>query len=493
MITRHNNLIPAKLALSLCFLFLGCTSSVKTIPSPVDLPEQFSATGTMALPDKWWQTFADEDLNAHIDRALGENFDLMIAWDRLAQAQALAVREGVALYPDVNLNGSASRTREEIGSEHLYNNRYGAAVSVQYELDLWGRIRAARQGALLDVRANIENVHATAIVLSGRIARTWYQLAEARAQADIINRQIETNNKVLKLITTQFRKGQIGAADVLRQRQLVESSRGQLIAAQEQIELLLHELAVLMGTSPGSLTQPRETNLLDLPILPVVPIPSDLIRRRPDVRSVYIAIQAADQRVASAIADQFPRFSLSAAAETSGMKTRDLFDNWLANIAGNLSQPLFDAHRRRAEIDRTRSVLSQAIHEYGRVILNALRETEDALTQERRQAEYMLNLEKQLQLARKVLTRTRESYIKGKLDYLRVLEALVSLQRLERDYLTAKRQLITRRIDLCQAIAGSWPMDQPELSNLDKVNSENLKSIAEVSRLIDQKSDHSSK
>jgi len=386
----------------------------------------------------------------------------------LAQAQALAVKEGTTLYPEVTVNGQGSRTREETGSVVDYTNRYGMGISVGYEVDLWGRIRAAHEGALLEVQASREDVDATAIVLSARIAKTWYQLAESKAQVDIVKQQIETNDKVLSLITTQFRQGKIGAADVLRQRQLVESSQGQLILAREQIELLLHELAVLLGTTPGSLAQPMDNDLLDLPVLPVVPVPSELIQRRPDVRGAYTAVQAADQRLASAIADQFPRVSLSASVETSGMEARELFDNWLATIAGNLSQPLFDANRRRAEVDRARAVLSQAIHEYGRVILNSLQEVEDALSQEQRQAEYLLSLGKQMHLARRVMERTRERYIKGQLDYLRVLEALVSLQSLERNYLTAKQGLISRRIDLCQAIAGRWPMTPPEIAGLDE-------------------------
>ena len=248
----------------LCGLLCGCASSVKTVPSPVNLPVEFSAAGELPLPDKWWEIFGDKTLNTYIERSLGKNFDLLIAWDRLAQAQAIAVKQGAALLPEVNANGQFSRTREETGSNANYYNRYGMGVSVGYEVDMWGRIQAVQQGALLDVQTSREDIDTTAIVLSARIAQRWYQLAESKAQVDIIKQQIETNNKVLSLITTRFQQGKAGAADVLRQRQLVESSRGQLILAQEQTELFLHELAVLLGTTPGSLTQPLENNLIDI-------------------------------------------------------------------------------------------------------------------------------------------------------------------------------------------------------------------------------------
>jgi len=444
----------------------GCHPAVKPIPTPVPLPAEFSETGSKALPDTWWQVFEDETLNELIERALTDNFNLKTSWDRLAQAEAIAEKAGATLWPEANFSGNARRFREENGSEAIYYNQYSLGISVSYEVDLWGRIRSSRQAALLDVDAGQADIQATAILLSARIASVWYQLAEAQAQIEVIREQIDTNEKVLAIITTQFRKGQAAAVDVLRQRQFVESSRGQLIRAQEQAELLHNELAVLLGTAPGTIGTQTEARLIDVPALPAISVPAELIQRRPDVRSAYLAIQAADQRVASAIAEQFPRLSLSAGVETSGMEIRDLFDNWLANIAGNLTQPVFDGDRRKAEVKRTKAVLSQTIHQYGEQLLLSLQEVEDALTQERRQAEYLKNLDVQLETSRQVVDRTRESYLKGQLEYIRVLDALASFQSLERNHLTAKRQLIDRRIDLCRAIAGGWEMNRPELAGL---------------------------
>jgi outer membrane protein TolC len=253
---------------------------------------------------------------------------------------------------------------------------------------------------------------------------------------------------------------------MLRQRQFVESSRGQLIQVQQQAEVLQNALAVLIGTPPGTHAIQAEAKLIEVPELPEISVPAELLQRRPDVRLSYLAVQAADQRVAAAIADQFPQLSLSAGVSTSGMEARDLFDNWLANIAGNLAQPLFDGNRRKAEVKRTKAVLSQTIHQYGDQVLNSLQEVEDALTQERRQAEFLQNLTQQLETSRQVVDRTRDSYLKGLFDYIRVLDALASFQNLERNYVTAKRQLIERRIDLCRALAGSWEMPRPDLASL---------------------------
>lgn len=475
--TYEQMMKPLTIAIGLILIaaFLaGCSSPMKDVPTPVTLPERFSTSGTAELPDQWWRALGDEHLNEYMETALTNNFDLLSAWDRLAQAEAIARREGAELLPSVDAGGAFSRTREyqgqatslvpgsSPGSRTTYYNRYQLGVTVSYELDLWGRIRAQQRGAVLDAQASEFDVAATAITLSARVARTWYQLVESRAQVEVIERQIETNEQTLTLITTQFQQGLASAADVLRQRQLIESTRGQAIQAREQLALLQSQLAVLLGQAPTDLAIPDRSKLIDLPPLAAVPIPAELIQRRPDVRSAYATVQAADQRLAVAIANQYPRLSLSAGVETSGTKARDLFDNWLANIAANATQPLFDGDLRRAEVDRNRAVVSQSIRAYGQTVLNALQEVEDALMQEQRQAEYLGSLKEQLYLAQQVLERTRNSYSKGQLGYLRVLDALTSLQQIERSYLATQRQLIVRRIDLCQALAGGWTMSKPE-------------------------------
>ena len=196
--------------------------------------------------------------------------------------------------------------------------------------------------------------------------------------------------------------------------------------------------------------------------LPQIDVPAVVIQRRPDVVSAYRTVQAADQRLASAIADQYPVISISASAETSAAKASDLFDDWLGNLGANLTGPLFDAGFRKAEAERTRAVLSERLNTYSQSVLEALQETEDAITQESHQRMFIESLQKQLALAHNVYERTYEYYLKGQLDYLRVLTALVSMQGLEQRELTARRILIERRIDLCRSIAGGWPMQRPE-------------------------------
>lgn len=453
--------------LTAAFLF-GCRSVVRPVSSPVALPERFGKEGDLPLPDKWWLSFHDPQLNALIEEAVGGNFTIRSAWDRLSQAEAVAAQAGAALLPEAEIQAGATRSGRETSNQRTYSTEYTLGLGASYELDLWGRVQSSQQAAVLDAQAARDDVTAAAITLSTNVAKTWYQLVEAKKQEALVRAQRETNEQVLEIITVQFRQGQAGAAEVFRQRQLVQSSRGQLIQIQETITLLQHQLSILLGRNPDLWWRNTSAELADLPPLPETGVPSLVLQQRPDIAAAYKAVQAADRRMAAAIADQWPRLGLSASAETSGQRIEELFDDWLAGLAANAAGPLFDAGYRKAEVQRRGAMLSQAIHEYAQAILQALRETADALSQEAAQQAYIENLQAQLTLARQVLETTRESYLQGQLDYLRVLDALVSLQSLERNELAARRALLERRIDLCRALAGGWEMDRPAQANLSE-------------------------
>ncbi len=178
-------------------------------------------------------------------------------------------------------------------------------------------------------------------------------------------------------------------------------------------------------------------------------------------------MQAEDRRLAAAIADQYPRISIAANVETSAVSVHNLFDDWLANLAANAIQPLFDADLRKLEVERQSAFLLERIHTWGQVILDALLEIEAALTRENQQTQFLESLKLQLGLARETYETNRERYIKGQTDYIRVLESLQSLQALERSVITAHRTLIANRIDLYRSIAGSFDPPQPALTDIN--------------------------
>jgi len=253
---------------------------------------------------------------------------------------------------------------------------------------------------------------------------------------------------------------------MLQQKQLVESNRGEKAQAEARAKVLEHQLSILLGVPPQETVAPRVAALLKLPPMPKTGLPAELIRRRPDIRSAYYGVQAADSDLAAAIANRFPRLSLTAQVDTSVEHTRALFDNWLATLAANLVAPVIDGGLRKAEVDRTRAVAAEKLHAYGQTVLEALGEVEDALVQEQRQREVITSLDCQLTLAGQVVQRLRDRYIQGTVDYQRVLDALLTHQELQRSLLTASQALVQDRIDLCRAIGGGWTLEQEPSSAL---------------------------
>lgn len=456
------------LAVLLCALLLsGCeTQQPVSVQPDFNLPEAFSVDGSRPLPEQWWQAFNDPHLNAVIDEAIQNNFTIRSAWDRLTQSEQIAIKAGAAKLPSLSYGDDVAWTGRRVSGNQTDSTGYSAGLSAAYEVDLWGRIQSNRQAAVLDTLAAQESVTAAAMTLSATITKTWYQLAEARQQEQIILKQIETNQKILDVIKVQFREGQAGAAEVFNQEELVQSGYGQLIQVRGTSELLEHQLQVLMGQTPGPWSLQEPINLMPLGELPVIDIPAVVIQRRPDVKRAYLNVQAADVRMAAAIADQYPTIRLSAAAQTTAEPVTEIFDHWLANLAASVAGPLFDAGLRKAEVQRTRAVVSERLNDFSQLVLVALQETEDAVSREQNQRQYVENLQTQLALAKQVYERTYQNYVKGQVDYIRVLTALVTMQRLEQNELTARRVLIERRVDLCRSIAGGWPLERPGTTEL---------------------------
>jgi NodT family efflux transporter outer membrane factor (OMF) lipoprotein len=434
--------------------------------TPVDVPNAFSANGTEPVSAWWWRAFEDEDLNALIAEALTDNFDLRAAWDRLVQTEAIARKADAPLLPQVDMAAGARRSRQETGGTTSKSDLYSLGVAAGYEVDLWSRLRSASRAAWLDAEAQRDAVDTAAITLSASVAVAWYQLAEAKGQGRIAREQIRTNEDVLKIVSVRRQKGAARAADFYRQQQLVAATEAQLVVAEEAVELLQYQLSVLVGNNPELAWHDVTPDFPKLPPMPDAGVPAEVLLRRPDVRRSYRQIQSADQRLGAAIADQYPRISISANLETSSTASvRDLFDDWLANLAANAVQPLFDADQRKAEVQRQKAVVAERINIWGQTILNALEDVEGALTRQRQQALLLESLKQQLELARQTYSRIRESYVKGQVDYIRVLESLQSMQALERSVVTARRALIQRRIDLYRSIAG--PCHPPHPAQLD--------------------------
>lgn len=450
-------------SLLLALLFLaGCATPLS---SPTDirqanleLPEQFSEPGVQPPRNAWWQSFGDEHLNQLVQKALAGNLGLKASFQRLQQAKAVADRQSAGLFPTLDATAGAERQESDASDDNLFR----AGLTASYEIDLWGRVQALSEAEALRAAASMADYQAAGVSLSGEITSTWFQLIEQRAQLELAETQLNTNQNVLKVIESRFATGQGGSTDVLRQRQLVIASRERVSNIQGDITLLENQLSVLLGQAPGGESLPDRNTLPALPPLPDTGIPAELLQRRPDLQRAFLQVQAADQDLAAAISNRFPRLSIEASVTAQSDDTSDLFDNWLATLAGNLVAPIVDGGQRRAEVRRSEAAMAELVQQYGQTALTAIQEVEDALAREQQQQRRLQSLEKQRQLADTTYLQLRTQYLNGGVSYIEVLTALQDRQDLQRTILTSRQQLLTARVGLYRALAGPIQVDYRE-------------------------------
>lgn len=431
--------------------------------APGRLPEAYSLfSGELDYSLPWWESVGLPELSRLIDEALSNGFTLKEAWARLRQARALAVQAGAERYPD--LTGSASadftRRRSEItanGSEA--SESYALGLVSSYELDLWGRIRSQREAALFNVKASAADLQTANITVAAEVADRWVRIISLRLQKLLLDEQLANNLTFLELIELRFRNGMVSALDVYQQKQAVENVRARIPLVEAETQLLMHELAVLIGRPPRS-----ELGLtrMDLPVigrLPAVGLPADLLANRPDVRAAGMRLKAADWQVAAARANRLPALRFIADGQYGGSDLDLLFETWLLRLAANLTAPIFDGGRRAAEVDRTRAQVDENLWAYRRTVLTAVKEVEDALVSETRQREHIQGLEAVQAAARKGLEEAIQRYRNGLSDYLPVLTQLLVVQDLERNLISQQERLILFRVGLHRALGGGWLTD----------------------------------
>ena len=408
----------------------------------------------------WWRGFGDPELDRLVDEALAGDFSIMVAWARLRQARALAVQAGAGSFPEVDLaaGGRVARQRSpsDGGSETRTVEGYSLGVVSRYEIDLWGRIRSEREAADLASAATREDVGSAAMTVAAGVAERWAGIISRRMQKRLLESQLKNSRTYLELVELRFRKGMVGALDVLQQRQVVEEIRSQIPLVEAEERLLMNGLAVLMGKYPGAgITITRA----EIPVpgtLPPTGVPADLLASRPDVRAAGMRLDAADWRVAAARANRLPAIRLSGAASFEAGDLDLVFDNWFLQLAADLTAPVFDGNRRKAEVDFQRALADENLWAYRSTVYGAVKEVEDALVSEHKRREHIGILETRLNIANRALDQAVERYRRGLSDYLPVLTQILAFQGLERDIVLQRTRLLIDRISLYRALGGHW-------------------------------------
>lgn len=471
---RKNSLLTFGYVILMQLLLTSCVFVQNRTELPVDPPESFSESGTSSIENKWWLEFQDDSLNLLVEKAFEENFSLLATRSRIMEAEALAKQAGAALLPTLDASGDATTQRNY--QTDRTTDSFSLRLAASYEIDLWNRLRSTQNAALFEFEATLADYQTAALTLAAEVTLTWFEYVENNLQIKLLEKQQQTNIKVLQVITAQFKSGKTPIADVLQQRQLVEANSGAIATLKGTGRQLQNQLSLLLGQGPGT-ALPVNKSLPDLSDLPDTGIPLTILQQRPDVQARMQRLQAADFRVAAAVADKYPKLSISASVSTGGSKVEDLFSNWFSNLGINLFGPLFDGDRRTAEVDRTMARAQQLYYQYGQTIVEALTEVENNLSKENELQAVAKSLQTQLSLAAETIEHVANRYRQGAEDYQRVLLTLISHQNLQRDILRSKRQRLSNRVSLYRAISG--PIDSLPQDN-DPGNSETSPSETKI-------------
>ncbi len=464
------------LLILLILLFPACTvhKTMTEVQPPEELPEAFSEGETLPPTDRWWEAFGDQDLDRLVEEALADNLTLNMAWARLDQARQLTIIAGAGRYPGLDFGFGAQRQHYGGGlpatvppsiPETL--DTFSATLALSYQVDLWKKISNFRKAAVLDFEASRGDLEATALTVASGVAEIWASLAAQQAGLELLEEQLKVGESFLKLVEARFGGGLSSAVEVYQQRLQVEGTRGTVPEVRMQLQLLRHQLALLLGRQPTADLPLPGGELPLLVDLPPTGIPAEVLRNRPDVRAAELRLFAADHRVAVAVADRFPTISISATLGGQANEFNEVLDKWFTNLAGNLLGPVFDAGRRKAEAERNRAVVRERWYQWQAALLTAFAEVEDALVREQGLLETHRTTVRQVELAQLSLDRSRALYAGGLTDYLTVLTSLQALQNLQRAEIGTRKSIISNRIRLHLALGGAWPAEltEPEHDN----------------------------
>lgn len=423
----------------------------------VKLPTSFSKTvpGSVRADGKWWQDLGSRELDGWIERALNANGDIQAAQARLRRAEAELRAAGAGLSPTIEANlGVTGRSREETNSRRE-STEGSLGLASSWEMDLWGRVRAGQKATRLDAEAANADLAAARISIAASVATLWANACEQAAQIRLLEEQRANNQTGLEILEMRNRRGQASAIDVAQQRQLVEGVKGDLIQARSNLAINTNALLVLAGEVPGGRSVAVSGPLPEPKAWPPTGIPSDWVAGRPDLQASLARIASAEERVAIAMAERFPRLRLNAFASTDAASWSGLADAWIASIAADVVAPLVDGGARRAAVDEARARATELAATYAQDLREAFGEVENAMIEDSAQRDLVASLEAQASYARVAVERARARYLRGTETYLRVLDTVRSLQSLERRILAARRNHFVQRINLSRALARS--------------------------------------
>jgi len=486
---------------------------------------QASKVTTVASPPvEWWSTFRDPELQSLIQRAVKENLNLKQAASRVRQARAQAGVTGADLLPNFNLDGGYQRAHgsnnvsiplaafgassgSTSGKASTPNGKlsvpgqvntaqtnsgqineaanpggpqsplglgglpgvstslYQVGFDSNWEIDVFGGSRRAVQAAINDIQAAEEDRRDVLVTLLAEVARTYVDLRGYQRQLQIAKENLAAQQDTLDLTTAKFKAGFVTDLDVARQATQVASTAADLPVLDAQIRISIHSLGVLLAEDPNALVKELSTDGPIPPVPPEIPIglPSELLRRRPDVRRAERQLAAATARIGEAEADLLPKFSITAALGFDSTRPKALFD-WSSRywaVSPGVSWPIFDAGRICFNIKVKDEQSQQASEAYQQTVLTALKDVEDSLSSYRTEQLRHAALVDAATAAHQAVDLAKQQYDQGIVDFLTVLDAERAEFGTQDSVAQSERNISTDLIALYKALGGGWEVMLP--------------------------------
>ena len=494
---HRSALVAATLLLSACTLGPNFTAPTAKAPeawSAKPSQQAGSVPVTAPIDPTWWKLFDDPELTKLESRVAAQNLDVRVATIRIAESRAqlgvvaaaeLPTLEGDGSYQrqkasdngafaglstiaaGSGANGAAGQTAGGVKGATLGAiDIYQAGFDASWEVDLWGKTRRAIEAAGADVTATEETRRDTLLSALAEVARDYLQLRGAQARLQIARDNVKSAQQSLDLTRQRAEGGVTTDLDVANASAQVATFQAQIPQLQQQERQLINALSLLLGEPPQALAPELSAPRAQPPVPPKVPIglPSELARRRPDVREALARLHAATATIGVAEADFYPSFTLTGSVGLQALQPWQMFDltSMLYALGPSISIPIFEGGRLKSTLELRQDQQKEAAVAYEKTVLNAWHEVDNSLTAydaEQRRRNELVQAVVQNQRA---FALAQERYQQGVADFLQVLDAqrnLLATQQLLADSTTT---IDTDLVTIYKALGGGWETDFPD-------------------------------
>lgn len=450
--------------LTLALMLAGCAGPMVETASvaPIVAPQQWRTDAGPAAPfDRaWWQAFGDPHMTALVERALSENLDILTAVARVREARAQEGLARGALLPNIGLGagGGHSRSVGAFGAA-ISQNAVQPQIQASWELDLFGRLSDQTSAAHSRLLASQAAHDAVANSVASATASGYITLRALDTRLVVAHQTLDARLAALKLAQRRAGAGYSPGLELAQARAEYEATAQVIPVLEQAIARQENALRLLTGDLPD--TVERGIALADLTI-PAIPagLPSELLRRRPDVAQAEYQLAASDHTLAAARKNFLPQVRLTS---TAGAAVSDLLNDPIGiwSVGGSVLAPLFEGGKLRAGAEAAGAQRDQAAFAYRKTALGAFREVDDALATVKHGDEQVAILMRQRDASAEGLRLASNRYREGYAPYLEQLDAQRSLFAVELALIQARADALSARVQLFQAMGGGWEMSAP--------------------------------